>query len=247
MAYLQEIAKHWQHSIQLARFANANDLQLQCMRDLAKSEFGYASDMRLRRECFWHTRVDKDGDVVLTFLEPIELGRNSAHVNVYIDHLAMISTKDMITGEVIMFDAHAERLKWGSEGGEPLIWILDNRLMLRFTERSLAMRDDICTVAETRQVLAPTFSIEEDMVRSTMLRTGDGLFKLGDVLHYGRIIHVDDVSRQRIFALYEIPFFERQRLRLKLFDGVRKGHAAGELPGFRVEWVDAEPVAYCVM
>lgn len=240
MAYLQDIEQHWQASIQLARLGNANDLQLQCMRDLSKAEFGYASSMRLRRECFWHTRVDKDGDIVLVFLEPIELGQRCAHVEVWIDHLAIITTKDMISGEAIMFDTYEEQKKWA---GEPLIWVLDNRLLLPFTERSVRLGDDVCIIAETRQVLAPAFDVTDELIRTSVLRHEDGLFKLGGTLHYGRIIHVDDISRERVFALYEIPLIERLMINL----GVRKGHAAGELPGFRVEWVDAEPVAYCVM
>lgn len=228
MAYLQEIDKHWLCSIQKARLENANAQQLQRMHDLSTMEFGYASNMRLRHECFWHTHVDKDGDVVLTFMEAHEETRTAAHVNVYIDHLAAVTTKDMLTGETILHEAQCLPT-----------WILDSHLLVPFTESSVKLQDDVCVLAETGRVLAPAFGIADDAVSTAVMRQTDGLFKLYGLLHYGCVIHDDDISCERVLALYAIPFVERLQLEAEL--------RAGSMNTLRVKIAEVEPVAYCVL
>lgn len=254
MAYLDDIKQHWAISVQLACLQNANDLQLQCMRDLAESEFGYASNMCLRRECFWSTRVDKDGDVVLSFLEP------GARVNVYIDHLAIITTKDLNSGETVVYDPSAELAKWP---GSKMIWVLDNRLLKPFTKPSLRV-DPVqrtCEITERRLVLSPFYFTErytsEPEVTQIAICDSERYARLNGELHWFEVMHTDEVSRERVLVLCELSRIQKTKAHFNRLVGWledltgwnrdRAHCAALRLPRFSTKGFGAKQSSYCAL
>lgn len=231
MSYLKELAAHWNRSIDLARLGGANSIQLDAMRSLAESEFGYASNMRLRMDCFWSTKVDKDGDVVLIFSEPWFLGDDGVtkygeRVNVYIDHLGVLTVKNLMTDEVSIYDPNEERSSW--EAGSPFVWAFDDRFFKPFTEPSITVEQGqeyeselYLQIAETGECLGPYIgsyksSDKFELVQAIDYYNGplEGLARIGGRLHFFTLVYEDEISRDRIFSLRQLTVWQSAKGRL---------------------------------
>lgn len=215
MTYLDRLAQHWANSIKIAELGGANATQLAALADLSESEFGYRSDMRLKEGCFWSTKVDKDGDVVLSFIEPYTQTDAGSlpgrRVNVYVDHFAMVTVKDLDTGEQTVYDPYAEALGWG---GTMMVWVLEDKLLKPLTEPSISVSANHdwqqleAEVAETKEIFAPIWlktelkilqnvSYWDGPIQGYMRLVGGGLF------HFSQV-YEDDVSGERVYALRQL-------------------------------------------
>jgi hypothetical protein len=92
-----EINLCWQCTHHIANISGANERQLQGLVRLQDRKFDYLPESL--RDQQWFTKVDKDGDVVLSFIG--ECHQNDAgcthgrRVNVYVDHHAVITVRDL--------------------------------------------------------------------------------------------------------------------------------------------------------
>jgi hypothetical protein len=208
--YQDQIDTQWLNSIRLAFLGGANEIQLRCLQNLSETEFGYRSNMRLRKDCFWGTKLDRDGDVVLTFIEPYTLTDTGSlpgrRVNVYVDHLGIVTTKDLDTEVTDIFDPHSET--------DGLLWIFPDHLLKPFTEPSIKIDGPRCEHTETRQVFEPFLRAE--MIKCTV--AGDGPVRgfarvMNQLVHFHQV-HDDYVSGERLYALSSLSMFEKLKVHL---------------------------------
>lgn len=141
MGYTQLIDAHWRASVRRAKADGANEKQLRCLQSLARFEFGARSGLRLREDCLWDTKVDRDGDVVLTFINPTGffaavVGANAPgghRVRVAIDHEAVITISDIDTGRVEVCNPY-------DAGPTEPLWTLSAQLLRPFTEPNIIVQ-----------------------------------------------------------------------------------------------------------
>lgn len=233
MSYIESIDQHWADTYRAAQEGGANEQQLQCIADLSDYEFGRRSDNRLRRECFWDTKVDRDGDVVLTIEDPVQLieregVRLGRRLTIVIDHTAIITMTDSATGKVVVFDPHADQKPFTDLDlgvpPKPLIWVLDEEMIAPYTEPSLLfMRINdrwVCDVEGSRlqpflfgKFSAKRFKTEEllEYVQASMYYDGpvNGYCRVNGELCWFREAYEDDVSGDRIYAVNRLSFAER--------------------------------------
>lgn len=216
MIYLDRLAQHWANTIQIAKDSKATELQIQALESLAESEFGYRSVMRLKPGCFWSTKVDQDGDVVLYFVAPWVLGddgstRQGERVNVYIDHLGVLTMKNMDTEATFMYDPYEEQRRWNSsptwEGKAPLIWVLDNRMLKPFVEPGVVLHGGGLLLVDTGEFIWPYIS-RTQVTPGWSVSYWDGPIsgyaRVDGRLHYYTQVFEEEVDGTRVYALHHI-------------------------------------------
>ena len=234
--YLERLEQHWADSIEFAKRAGATALQLEAMDCLAEMEFGYRSGLRLRYDCFWKTSVDKDGDVLLLFIGPWyqdEAGETQMgdRVCVYIDHYGVLTTKNLTTDEVVVYDPNGEEHRqWLAKNpAATKVWVLDNRMFRSFTEPSIKLFGNRSTgyfilVTETGECFSPfllsknfidrnKLTDEPTVVRLRSISYYDGplagFARVNGELQYFDTVHEDDVSGERVYVLHELSRWEK--------------------------------------
>jgi hypothetical protein len=235
-SYIQQVDQHWTKCVQIAKSSGANKIQLDCLVDLAETEFKYDSGMRLSEHCFWSTKVDRDGDVVLSFIQPHELidglSVHGARVNVCIDFAGIISTKNLDTERTIIYDPY---IKLNSVPDHPPVWALEHQMLTPFTVPSATFGFDplgnrYCIIQETGKVLWP-FLYGENAAEIQGAPEPDvkvlditeyyggapiqGYLLRGHKLYWFTEYYTDDVSGDTFFALHEIRSFKKLKVFLK--------------------------------
>jgi hypothetical protein len=233
MGYLESLSEHWESSIARAKQEGANEIQIQALESLAEYEFGYGTDMRLCRESFWETRVDKDGDLLLYFAAPWKIDKSGKAVHgesvrVAIDHYGILTQKNLVTGASFIHDPHAEYAEWsGKSKHSKMVWTLDDRMMRDMIEPGLVpitcIEGDSLLIVDTRERVFPFFptdtfahrhDIEPKVKLTDMYVTSrwdgplTGFIRVDGQRHYFSLALTEDVSGTRVYALHELFFSE---------------------------------------
>lgn len=233
MDYLDSLSEHWESSIARAKKEGANEIQIQALESLAEYEFGYGTDMRLCRESFWETRVDKDGDLLLYFAAPWKIDQSGKtvrgdSVRVVIDNYGILTQKNLVTGATFIHDPHAEFTAWASKSlNAKMVWTLDDRMLRGMIEPGLVpitcVEGDSLLIVDTRERVFPFFPTEtfadrhdiQPKVKLTHMHVTSrwdgpltGFIRVDGEQHYFSLALTEDVSGTRVYALHRLLFSE---------------------------------------